>query len=221
MLRSLGGDYFYFTWTASKTVFVLFCAEKRGRRAKSPGGDDRKMNCWRMVPNSYIIRSFGAWFLLQTHQTDQKGSEKCVSWYPIVFQMVFSFIFVFFPLTVIIIVAKINWIGLKDAAYSNMPGTIVLKQALRKSYWWSQPLRCGHIHVWGCVGEQVGETLPCPCCNLLDMSQCRLGRGTVPFLSQVTHIQTSYMGFTWSRAKALLLVWCGTSSGCGSEQMAL
>lgn len=47
-------------------------------------------------------------------------------------------------------------------------------------------LHYDHIHVGVCAGEQVGEAPPCPCSNLLDLNQWRLGRGTVPYPSQVT-----------------------------------
>lgn len=83
----------------------------------------------------------------------------------------------------------------------------------------------GHIHVGGLGGEQVGEALPCLCCNLLDLNQWQLGRGTVPYPSQVTPYPDLIYGMQMNQGQdpgdCSLSQGCCTSNCCVSEQIPL
>lgn len=85
-------------------------------------------------------------------------------------------------------------------------------------------LYCGHLHVGVCGGEQVGEAVLCSCSNVLELNQWQLGRGTVPYPSQVTPIPDLIHGFQMSQAQdpgGFGLSQGCTSSCCVSELMPL
>lgn len=54
-------------------------------------------------------------------------------------------------------------------------------------------LYCGHTDAGVGAVVQVGQALPCPCSNLLDLNQQWLGRRTVPCSSQVTPLPRPHM----------------------------
>ena len=115
--------------------------------------------------------------------------------------------------TVMITVAKINCVGLKETR-SPFPRELLIV---------SDNLCYRHIHVGVCGGEQVGEALPCPCSNLLDLNQWQLGRGTVPQPSQVTpypDLDSDEPG-PKDPGDCSLSQGCCTSSCCVSELMLL
>ncbi len=206
MLRWLGGDDFYFRWPPSRTVFVLFCTEKKGVKLMSRR---RWQKNELLADDTKLIYHRAFWDVVSFTNTPN-GPKKVSRNVSVDISSLINFFGIFLQ-TVMITVAKLHWpkwCCLSKYVLNNSDGTPFPRELLMVP---AAPCY-GHIHVGVCGGEQVGEALPCPCSNLLDLDQWRLGRGTVPYSSQVTPYPDLIYGIQMSQGQNPGD--CGLSQGC-------
>lgn len=177
MLRWLGGDDFYFRWPPSRTVFVLFCTEKKGGKLKVQEVMTEKWIVGRWYRTHISSSLLGHGFFYKHTKWTKKVSRNVSVDIP---SLINSFWYIFTDCNDNCSQNELHWpkgCCLSKHVLNNSDGTPFPRELLMVP----ATLYYGHIHVGVCGGEQVGEALPCPCSNLLDLDQWRLGRGTVPY----------------------------------------
>lgn len=221
MLRWLGGDDFYFRWPPSRTVFVFCCSEKKGGKLKSRR---RWQKNELLADDTKLIYHQAFWDMVSFTNTPNGPKKVSRNVSVDISSLINSFWYIFTDGYDNCSQNKLHWpegCCLSKYVLNNSDGTLFPRELLMVP----AALYYGHIHVGVCGGEQVGEALPCPCSNLLDLDQWRLERGIVPYPSQVTPYPDLIYGIQMSQGQnpgdCGLSQGCYTSSCCVSELMPL